>query len=74
MWALAVSGVCFRTLTNDDGAREHWQQPELPAWEVPKRDPHERRPRAPEWESEELAAEIAELTAARAAADRDIAA
>jgi hypothetical protein len=64
MWALARSGVRFRTLTNDDGTLECWQQPELAAWEVPKRDPHERRPRAPEQEPEELAAEIADLTAA----------
>ena len=41
---------------------------------MPKRNPQERRPRAPDWEPEELAAEIAELTAARDAADRDIAA
>jgi hypothetical protein len=46
------------------GTPECWQQPELAAWEVPKRDPHERRPRAPEQEPEELAAEIADLTAA----------
>jgi hypothetical protein len=50
MWALAVPGVRFRTLNNDDGTIECWQQPKLPAWEVPKRDPHERRPPAPEWE------------------------
>ena len=47
-----------------DGALGCWQQPKLPAWEVPKRDPHERWPRAPECELEELAAEIAELAAA----------
>jgi len=75
MWALAKSGVRFRTLINDDGTIECWQQPELPAWEVPKRDPHERRPRAPEWEPEELVAEIAKLTVERdAAAGADIAA
>ena len=50
MWALARSGVRFRTLTNDDGTIECWQQPKLSAWEVPKRDPHERWPRAPDWE------------------------
>jgi hypothetical protein len=45
----------------DDGTIERWQQPKLPTWEVPKRNPHERRPRAPDyWEPEE-AAEIAEL-------------
>ena len=50
MWALYKSGVPFRTIVHEDGTIECWQQPELPAWEVPKRDPHERRPRAPDWE------------------------
>jgi hypothetical protein len=63
MWALRKSGVKFRTLTNDNGTLELWQQPELQAWEVPKRNPHERRPRAPEWEPA-VAAEIAELAVA----------
>jgi hypothetical protein len=67
MWALARSGVCFRTLTNDDGTLECWQQPELAAWEVPKRNPHERRPRAPDWEPDKVGAEIAERAAAEAA-------
>ena len=59
----------------EDGTIERWQEPELPAWEVPKRDPHERRPRAPEWEPKELAGEIAELAAERDdAAGGDIAA
>ena len=53
----------FRTLTNGDATIEYWQQPELPAWEAPKRNPHERRPRAPEWKPE-AAAEIAGLAAA----------
>src|SRR5262249_28757578 len=75
MWALAKSGVRFRTLINDCGTVECWQQAQLPAWEGPKRDPHERRPRAPEGEPDELAAEIAELTAERDdAAGADIAA
>jgi hypothetical protein len=44
---------------------------QLPAWEVPKRNPHERRPRAPD----ETAAEITELAAERAdPAGADIAA
>jgi hypothetical protein len=64
MWALARSGVCFRTLTNGDGTLECWQQPELAVWEVPKRNPHERRPRAPDWELNKVGAEIAELAAA----------
>ena len=64
MWALAQSGVPFRTIVHEDGTIERWQQPRLPAWEVPKRNPHERRPRAPEWQREELAPEIAALAAA----------
>jgi hypothetical protein len=69
------SGVRFGMIVHEGGTIECWQQPELPAWEVPKRDPHERRPRAPDyWEPEE-AAEIAELAAASDdAADGDIAA
>ena len=65
MWALARSGVRFRTLTNNDGSPERWQPPRLPAWEVPIRNPHERRPRAPDWEPRASAAEIAELAAER---------
>jgi hypothetical protein len=74
MWALVESGVTFRVLSNDDGTIERWQQPKLPAWEVPKRNPHERRPRAPDyWEPG--AAEIAALAAASDdAAGDDIAA
>ena len=70
MCALYESGVPFRTIVHEDGTLERWQQPELPAWEVPKRDPHERRPRAPEWESE-AAAKIAEVAAASADAVGD---
>src|SRR5215467_15398019 len=62
MWALRKSGVKFRTIVHENGTIECWQQPKLPAWEVPKRNPHERRPQAPEWEPE-AAAEIAELAA-----------
>jgi hypothetical protein len=68
MWALAQSGVPFRTIVHEDGTIERWQQPKLPAWEVPKRTPHERRPRAPEWEPE-AAAEIAEVSADAAGDD-----
>jgi hypothetical protein len=50
------------------GTIERWQQPKLPAWEVPRRDPPERRPCAPEWEPEVAAAEITELVAERDAA------
>jgi hypothetical protein len=73
MWALRKSGVKFRTLTNDDGTIDRWHSPSLPGWEVPKRNPQERRPRAPEWEPE-AAAEIAEVAAASVdAAGDDIA-
>jgi hypothetical protein len=60
MWALAQSGVPFRALANADGALELWQPPALQAWEVPKRNPHERRPRAPDWEPDKVGAEIAD--------------
>jgi len=63
MCLLFEVGVPFRTIMHEDGTLECWQQPKLPAWEVPKRNPHERRPRAPEWEPG-AAAEIAELAAA----------
>jgi len=58
MWALAKSGVKFRTLVNDDGSIEHWQQPALEAWEIPKTDPRERRPRPPVYWAPKLAAEM----------------
>jgi hypothetical protein len=74
MWALRKSGVKFRTRGNDDGTLELWQSPKLPSWEVPRRNPHERRPRAPEWEPG-AAVEIADLAAERDdAAGDDIAA
>jgi hypothetical protein len=60
MWALAQSGVPFRTIVHEDGSVEGWQPPKLPPWEVPKRNPQERQPRAPRWEPE-TAAQIAEL-------------
>ena len=75
MWALRKSGVKFRTIVHEDRSLKCWQQPKLPAWEVPKRSPRERRPRAPEWEPDKVRAEIAELTAASDdAAGGDIAA
>jgi hypothetical protein len=73
MWALRKSGVTFRTASNDDGTIDRWQSPRLPAWEVPKRDPHERRPRAPDYWEPEVTAEIADLAATSEASD-DIAA
>ena len=64
MSALVESGVTFRVLSYDDGSTECWQQPELAAWEVPKRNPHERRPRAPDYWDLGAVAEMAELVAA----------
>lgn len=48
MWALKRSGVRFREIVHADGKRERWRQPRLAPWEVPRRDPAERRPYAPE--------------------------
>jgi hypothetical protein len=48
MWSLARSGVRFRTRTRDDGTTERWRQPRLARWEVPRRDPAEPRPNAPD--------------------------
>jgi hypothetical protein len=48
MWALKRSGVRFREIVHADGKTERWRQPRLAAWEVPRRDPAERRPYAPE--------------------------
>ena len=73
MWVLGKLGVPFRTIVYEDGTTERWRQPELPAWEAPKRNPHERRPRAPDyWEPDEEA-ETAEPAATSEAGD-DIAA
>src|SRR5262245_47388621 len=48
MWALRKSGVRFRTLVHEDGTTERWRQPRLARWEVPRRDPAESRPNAPD--------------------------
>jgi hypothetical protein len=48
MWALRKSGVRFRAIVHRDGTRERWRQPKLAPWEIPRRDPAERRPNAPE--------------------------
>jgi hypothetical protein len=48
MWALRKSGVRFRTIVYEDGTIERWQTPRLPGWEVPRRDPAERRPLHPD--------------------------
>lgn len=75
MWALRKSGVTFRKRAYDDGTFQLWQQPKLPTWEVPRRDPAEPRPRAPERKPEVAAAEIAELApASDDAAGEDLAA
>jgi hypothetical protein len=57
MWALAKSGVKFRTLVNADGSTECWQQPELERWEIPKTDPRERRRRPPHYWEPKVAVE-----------------
>jgi hypothetical protein len=48
MWALRKSGVRLRTLVHNDGTTERWRQPRLAPWEVPRRDPAEPRPNAPD--------------------------
>jgi len=69
MWALYKSGVRFRSIVYEDGTIECWRLPRLPAWEVPRRDPAERRPLAPDvaaqrraeqraWRSRQKAARI----------------
>jgi hypothetical protein len=50
--------VPFRAIVHEDGTIERWQHPELRAWEVPKRNPQERRSRAPDREPVVAAAEI----------------
>jgi len=45
MWALSKSGV---KIVHEDGMIERWRSPRLPAWEVPRRDPAERRQLAPD--------------------------
>jgi hypothetical protein len=47
MWALEESGVKFRVFVRSGGTAERWCQPKLEAWEVPRRDPAERRPMHP---------------------------
>jgi hypothetical protein len=47
MWALAKSGVKFRVIVRSDGSVQRWRQPALEPWEVPRRDPSERRPMHP---------------------------
>jgi hypothetical protein len=47
MWALAESGATFRMIAHRYGI-ECWRQPALAPWRVPRRDPAEPRPSAPE--------------------------
>jgi hypothetical protein len=47
MWALKESGVKFRVFVHSEGEVERWRQPALEPWEVPRRDPTERRPQHP---------------------------
>jgi hypothetical protein len=42
------SGVRFRAIVHADGTVERWHTPRLPEWEVPRRDPSERRPLHPD--------------------------
>jgi hypothetical protein len=56
MWALRKSGVRFRTLVYRDGTTERWRQPRLAPWEVPRRDPTEPRPNAPDVAAQRRAA------------------
>ena len=76
MWALAKSGVKFRTLVNNDGSIGRWQQPALEEWERPKTDPRERRPRPPVYWAPKVAVETeaSEVVAARDDEGADIAA
>jgi hypothetical protein len=47
MWALRKLGVRFRAIVYEDGGTERWRQPRLAPWEVPRRNPAEPRPNAP---------------------------
>ena len=48
MWALAKSGVQFRTIRHSDGTVETWRQPALQDWELPRSNPAHRRPGHPD--------------------------
>jgi hypothetical protein len=76
MWAIAKSGMKFRTLLNADGSRESWQRPKLEDWEIPKSDSREKRPRPPHYWTPKLPAETptSEPTVAADDAPADIAA
>jgi hypothetical protein len=57
MQAVREAGVPFNMITHSDGTIECWRQPELAPWEVPRRDPAERRPSAPEVAEERRASQ-----------------
>jgi hypothetical protein len=57
MWALKKSGLKFRVIINADGSVETWKQPPLEEWEIPKRDPRERRPKPPIYWAPKVAVE-----------------
>jgi hypothetical protein len=48
MQAVRQAGVPLNMIAHSNGEIECWRQPELAAWEVPRRDPAEPRPGAPE--------------------------
>ena len=48
MWSISKAGIRFRTLVHEDGTTERWRQPRLAPWELPRRDPAEPRPNAPD--------------------------
>jgi hypothetical protein len=56
MWALAKSGVRFRTVVRADGTVEKYRQPRLADWEVPRTDPAEKRPYHPAVKAQRRAA------------------
>ena len=43
-----LSILFVQVIVNQDGTTERWRQPRLAPWEVPRRDPAEPRPKAPD--------------------------
>ena len=66
MRAMRKSGVKFRTLVHNDGTTERWRQPRLAPWEIPRPDPAEPRPNAPEVTAQRRAARLARQRARNA--------
>jgi hypothetical protein len=58
MQAVREAGVPLNMIAHGDGI-ECWRQPELAPWEVPRRDPAEPRPSAPEIAGQRRAAQRA---------------